>query len=149
MTRCRRRVSLLARPASRKRHAASEELPPTKVRILAYVYTGWHPIPERDRSFYPGFTEWDLVEQSQPRFAGHAQPRLPAWGRYDDRDPVAVDRRIAACSAHGIDGLVVGYFWCRGKQVFDRALDEGILGSERGRDFPFGHRRKERINFTL
>ncbi len=107
------------------------------MRVLAYVYPGWHPIPERDASFYPGFTEWDLVYASRPRFDGHVQPRLPAWGRYDDRDPEAVARRVALCREHGIDGLVYGFFWCRGKRVFQDALDLGLLGSSEGRRFPF------------
>lgn len=107
------------------------------MRVLAYVYPGWHPIPERDVSFYPGFTEWDLVYGSPPRFEGHVQPRLPLWGRYDDRDPVEVGRRIRLCAEHGIDGLVYGFFWCRGKRVFQDALDHGFLGSPEGQTFPF------------
>ena len=107
------------------------------MRVLAYVYPGWHPIPERDASFYPGFTEWDLVEASRPRFDGHVQPRLPLWGRYDDRDPGAVGRRVDLCADHGIDGLVYGFFWCRGKRVFQDALDLGFLGSTQGDRFPF------------
>ncbi|MBP6631873.1 MAG: glycoside hydrolase family 99-like domain-containing protein [Kofleriaceae bacterium] len=108
------------------------------MRVLAYVYPGWHPIPERDASFYPGFTEWDLVEPSRPRFDGHEQPRLPLWGRYDDRDPVAVQRRIELCQAHGVDGWIYGAFWCRGKRVFEQALDLGFLGSAAGQRYPFG-----------
>ena len=107
------------------------------MRVLAYVYPGWHPIAERDASFYPGFTEWDLVYASGPRFEGHVQPRLPLWGRYDDRDPVAVGRRVALCRDHGVDGLVYGFFWCRGKRVFQDALDLGFLGSDQGRRCPF------------
>ena len=60
------------------------------VRVAAYVYPGWHPIPERDEAFHPGFTEWELVEACRPRFDGHHQPRVPALGPYDDRDPDAV-----------------------------------------------------------
>ena len=107
------------------------------MRVAAYVYPGWHPIPERDASFYPGFTEWDLVYGSQPRFSGHVQPRVPALGRYDDRDPIEVGRRIALAAAHGIDAFVYGYFWCRGKRVFEDALDRGFLGSDEGRRAPF------------
>ncbi len=110
---------------------------PAPLRVLVYVYPGWHPIAERDASFYPGFTEWDLVEQSRPRFEGHVQPRLPAWGRYDDRDPAAVGRRVELCETHGVDGLVYGFFWCRGKRVFQDALDLGYLGSSIGQQFPF------------
>lgn len=107
------------------------------MRVLAYVYPGWHPIAERDASFYPGFTEWDLVYASAPRFPGHVQPRLPLWGRYDDRDPIAVERRIALCRDHGVDGWVYGAFWCRGKRVFEDALDLGFLGAASGDRYPF------------
>ena len=105
--------------------------------ILAYVYPGWHPLAERDESFYPGFTEWDLVEATRPRFAGHRQPRLPALGRYDDRDPLAVAQRLGLALAHGVDGFVFGHFWCRGKRVFEAALDEGFLAGPLGASAPF------------
>jgi hypothetical protein len=105
--------------------------------VAAYVYPGWHPIAERDASFHPGFTEWELVYSCAPRFPGHAQPRLPLWGRYDDRDPVEVGRRIALARAHGVDLFVYGVFWCRGKRVFEDALDIGFLDSSEGGQAPF------------
>jgi hypothetical protein len=107
------------------------------MRTAAYVYTGWHPIAERDLSFHPGFTEWELVRACQPRFPGHAQPRVPLLGEYDDRDPVAVGHRIQLARDHGIDALVFGVFWCRGKRVFEQGLDQGFLGSSLGSSMPF------------
>ncbi len=106
-------------------------------RTAAYVYTGWHPIPERDAAFHPGFTEWELVRDCAPRFPGHHQPRVPLLGPYDDRDPAAVGARVSLARAHGVDALVFGVFWCRGKRVFEAGLDEGFLGSPRGADTPF------------
>jgi hypothetical protein len=102
-------------------------------RVCAYIYPGWHPIPERQRPV----DEWELVESCKPRFPGHVQPRLPALGRYDDRDPAEVERRISRAVANGIDAVVYGWFWCRGKRVFQDALDLGFLGSSLGRDLPF------------
>jgi hypothetical protein len=107
------------------------------MRIAAYVYPGWHPIPERDARVRPGFTEWQLVASCAPRFAGHAQPRVPLLGPYDDRDPVAVGRRVALAKAHGVDAFVYGVFWCRGKRVFEDALERGFLGSPEGAATPF------------
>ncbi len=108
-----------------------------QVRLLAYVYSGWHPIAERDESFHPGFTEWELVRACRPRFEGHRQPRAPLLGEYDDRDPEAVAARIELARDHGIDGLVYGVFWCRGKRVFEEGLDRGFLGSRVGASMPF------------
>jgi hypothetical protein len=107
------------------------------MRIAAYVYPGWHPIPEREISFSPGFTEWELVYGARPRFPSHAQPRVPAWGRYDDRDPAEVERRIRLAASHGVDAFVYGFFWCRGKRVFQDALDLGFLGAPSSKKFPF------------
>lgn len=107
------------------------------MQIAAYVYPGWHPIPERDESFHPGFTEWELVRGCRPRFPGHAQPRRPLLGEYDDRDPLEVGRRVALAAAHGVGPLVYGVFWCRGKRVFEDALDRGFLGSAIGQRHPF------------
>ncbi len=107
------------------------------MRVAAYVYSGWHPIPERDESFHPGFTEWELVQGCRPRFPGHRQPRLPLDGTYDDRDPSACGRRLRQAREHGVDALIHGVFWCRGKRVFETALDQGYLGCEEGRSMPF------------
>ena len=107
------------------------------MRTAAYVYTGWHAIAERDESFHPGFTEWELVRSCRPRFAGHAQPKVPALGEYDDRDPIEFGKRIALAHEHGVDAFVFGVFWCRGKRVFEAGLDRGFLGSEHGDRVPF------------
>ena len=97
------------------------------MRTAAYVYSGWHPIPERDASFHPGFTEWELVAGCRPRFPGHHQPKVPLLGPYDDRDPIELGRRLQLALAHGIDAFVFGVFWCRGKRVFEQGLDDGFL----------------------
>ena len=106
-------------------------------RVAAYVYSGWHPIPERDRSFHAGFTEWELLRACRPRFEGHAQPRVPLLGEYDDRDPAAVGARVRLAKEHGVDALIYGLFWCRGKRVFEAGLDQGFLGSREGQTTPF------------
>ena len=69
------------------------------MRVAAYVYPGWHPIPERDASFHPGFTEWDLVRRAKPRFEGHRQPRVPLWGYEDESDPAVMAKKIDAAVA--------------------------------------------------
>ena len=102
------------------------------MRTLAYVFTGWHPIAERELVHGPDWTEWKLVRSCQPRFQGHAQPKVPLLGEYDDRDPVAMGQRLGLARNHGIDGIVAGFFWCRGKRVFEQALNQGILGSAEG-----------------
>ena len=71
------------------------------MKIAAYVYPGFHPIPERDAGFYPGFTEWDLVASCTPRFPGHAQPRVPLLGPYDDERPRVVKLAVREMPSSG------------------------------------------------
>lgn len=107
------------------------------MRLAAYVYSGWHSIPERDAAFHPGFTEWELVRACRPRFPGHHQPRVPQLGEYDDSDPQQLGPRIELAMRHGVQAFVFGVFWCRGKRVFEAGLDRGFLRSRVGDTAPF------------
>ncbi len=105
--------------------------------VAVYVYDGWHPCDERDRHFGPGWTEWELVRQARPHFAGHRQPVLPQDGPYDDSDPAVHDRRIRLARDAGVDVFVHGRFWSRGKTVFSEALNDGYLRCERRSEIRF------------
>jgi hypothetical protein len=45
-----------------------------------------------------GWTEWELVKRAVPRFAGHDQPKVPAWGCTDEADPAQMAQKIDALS---------------------------------------------------
>jgi hypothetical protein len=105
--------------------------------VAAYVYPGWHACPERDASMGPGWSEWDLVLRAKPHFPGHNQPRVPLSGPYDDSKPETAAFQTALARKYGIDVFVYGFFWSRGKRVFETALDSGFLGPGGGGKFPF------------
>lgn len=106
-------------------------------KIGAYVYPGWHACPERDSHFPREWSEWDLVLNAPPRFPGHNQPRIPMEGTYDDSLPATARKQTGLASEYGVDFFVYGFFWSRGKRVFDAALDKGFLGKGGGGNFPF------------
>ena len=108
-----------------------------KARIIAYYLPQYHPIPENDEAWGPGFTEWTNVAQAKPLFRGHYQPRIPAdLGFYDLRLPETREQQAQMAREAGIEGFCSYHYWMgNGKQLLHRPFEE-VLKSGKP-DFPF------------
>ena len=108
-----------------------------KARIIALYLPQYHPIPENDKWWGKGFTEWNNVVRAKPLFKGHYQPHLPAdLGFYDLRLPEVREQQAELAREAGVEGFCYYHYWFgNGKQLLERPFNE-VLESGKP-DFPF------------
>ena len=108
-----------------------------KARVIAFYLPQFHPIPENDKWWGKGFTEWTNVAKAKPLFKGHYQPHIPAdLGFYDLRLPEVREQQAQMAREAGIEGFCYWHYWfSHDKKLLERPFQE-VLQSGKP-DFPF------------
>lgn len=116
-------------PPETNRPVAAKALPATtidrQVKAVAFYLPQFHPIPENDKWWGKGFTEWSNVVRGQQLFRHHYQPRVPAdMGYYDLRLEDTLVAQTNLAREFGIHGFCYYYYWFNGKKLLNQPIEQ-------------------------
>lgn len=105
-------------------------------KLIAFYFPQFHPIPENNRWWGHGFTDWVNVRKAKPLFPDHCQPRVPLDGRYYDlSDLRTIEWQVDLAKTYGLYGFCHYHYWFDGVQLLEKPTN--LFLDAKHLDFPF------------
>lgn len=106
------------------------------MKVIAFYLPQFHSIPENDKWWGKGFTEWNTVSRAEPLFEGHNQPRTPLNDFYYNLlDDSVKEWQIDIARRHGVYGFCYYHYWFDGHLLLEKPMEQML--ANHNLDFPF------------
>lgn len=109
-----------------------------EITVACYYFPNYHMDSRNESRYGEGWSEWELVKAAGPRFEGHDQPKVPAWGYTDEANPEHMAQKIEAASSHGLDVFIFDWYYFEDGLFLERGIEEGFFGAENNDLMEFG-----------
>lgn len=96
------------------------------MKILAMYLPQYHAIPENDKWWGKGYTEWTAVKNAKALYKGHNEPRIPLNNNYYDLSDETAETwewQAVLARKYGIYGFCIYHYWFEGKQLLEKPME--------------------------
>ena len=108
------------------------------MRRFALFLPQYHEIPENNKWWGNGFTEWKNVERGIPFFNGHIQPKRPLNNNYYNLlNKETVKWQTKLIKKYKIDGFVYYHYYFCGKKLLEKPAENLLLWQDIHQPFFF------------
>ncbi len=95
------------------------------MKLITFYLPQFHEIPENNRAWGEGFTEWVNVKKASPLFLGHRQPRRPLNENYYCLlDDGVMEWQADLAKKAGIYGFCMYHYWFGGRMVLEKPAEK-------------------------
>lgn len=94
------------------------------MKQFAFFLPQFHRIPENDKWWGEGFTEWSNVKKATPLYRNHKQPKIPLGNKYYDLlSRETVEWQTFLANEYGIDGFIYYHYYFEGKKLLEKPAE--------------------------
>lgn len=94
------------------------------MKVMAIYFPAFHQIPENDKWWGEGFTEWNNVKSGKRYFHSHRQPVVPLDGYYNLSKKADIEKQISLANKYCVDGFIFYHYWFgNGKKLLEKPAE--------------------------
>lgn len=94
------------------------------MKIIPVYLPQYHSIPENDKWWGKGFTEWTNLKKAKPLFTNHYQPREPLNDYYYDLSQIETLKwQCELAKKYGIYGFCIYHYWFNGHLLLEKPME--------------------------